>query len=770
MTAVLALHAVVALAALATRDRLGPRVFWVTAVAPALTFAWTVGQLPAVTDGETARQQATWVGELGLGLDLRLDTFSLLFVLLVAGIGTAVNVYAAGYFHPRPGLARFAATLVVFAGAMVGIVLADNLLALFVFWELTSVTSYLLIGFEDERASARGAALEAILTTGGGGLVMLAGFVLLGQAADTYSISAILASPPTGGTVGVALALVLVGAFTKSAQAPFHYWLPAAMAGPTPVSAFLHSATMVKAGVYLVARLAPSFAAEAVWRPAVVAVALTTMLLGGYRALRQYDLKLVLAFGTVSQLGLLMLLFGLGTPEATKAGVVLLVAHAAFKATLFLAVGAVDHQAGTRDLRALSGLARTMPRTFAITAVAAASMAGLPPLLGFLAKESAYEALLDLRAAWGPLVLAGVVAGSALTFAYSARLLWGGFATCTGPPDPEHPRIGPVTEAGPLLWAPGAVLATATVLFGLWPALLSPLVADAAVALDTLAEPKTLALWHGFNAALGLSALTIAAGIGLSAARAPVERAQTAAHRLMLPAAVAGYRLSLSWLNRSATILTGVVQNGSLPVYLAVIWATVLLLPGVALLRAAELPDDLRLAESPIQLLAAAAVVVTAVVVGAVRHRLLAVLLLGGVGYGVAVLFFVQGAPDLALTQLLVETLGLVIFVLVLRHLPARFEPVPWRVAQVPRILVAGAVGAFVTLAALTMGAQDPDRSVSEEMIARSLPDGGGKNVVNVILVDIRALDTLGEITVVVVAALGIHSLVRVAGRREQAP
>jgi multicomponent Na+:H+ antiporter subunit A len=231
---------------------------------------------------------------------------------------------------------------------------------------------------------------------------------------------------------------------------------------------------------------------------------------------------------------------------------------------------------------------------------------------------------------------------------------------------------------------------------------------------------------------------------------------------------VAGYRLSLSWLNRSATGLTGIVQNGSLPVYLAVIWATVLLLPGVALLQVVALPEDLRLAESPLQLLAAAAVVVTAVVVGAVRHRLLAVLLMGGVGYGVAVLFLIQGAPDLALTQLLVETLGVVIFVLVLRHLPARFEPVPWRIAQVPRLLVAGAVGVFVTLAALTMAAQQPDRSVSEEIVASSLPVGEGKNVVNVILVDIRALDTLGEITVILVAALGIHSLIRMAGRREE--
>lgn len=772
MTFVLAVHAAVAVALLAARDRWGPRAFAVAAVAPIVTLGWALAQRPDVLDGAVPTQGVEWVGALGLDLDLRLDAFALVFVLLIGAVGTAVTVYSTGYFSARPGLGRFAATLVVFAGAMVGIVLADNVFALFVFWELTSITSYLLIGFEDEKASARGAALAAMLTTGAGGLALLAGLVLLGQAAGTYSLSGLLADPPTGATVEVALVLVLLGAFTKSAQVPFHYWLPGAMAGPTPVSAFLHSATMVKAGVYLIARLAPAFADAAVWRPAVVGVGLASMTIGGYRALRQHDLKLLLAFGTISQLGLLVVLFGVGTPATTKAGIVLLVAHALFKATLFLAVGAVDHQAHTRDIQVLDGLARRMPRTFVVTALAAASMAGLPPLLGFIAKEAAYEGLLDLEWAWGTATLVVVVAATALTVAYTVRLVWGGFGPAPGASTVVDGRAGPTpaVEAGPPLWVPGAVLTAGTVVFGLAPGLLSPLVGAASRALDPTAAPKELALWHGFNAALALSVLALGVGAVLALAHRPVEDLQARLHRVMPPGAVDGYRWLLDALGRTARAVTGVVQSGSLPLYLGLIWSVVLLLPGMALLRAATLPDRLVDVDSPIPVVAAGAVIVTALAVATVRHRLLAVLLLGGVGYGIAVLFLVQGAPDLALTQLLVETLGLVIFVLVLRHLPARFEPVPWRIAQVPRVLLAVTVGLFITLAALTTAAPDPDRAVSEEMIARADPEGGGKNVVNVILVDFRALDTLGEITVVMVAALGIHSLVRrpsrAAGRR----
>jgi multicomponent Na+:H+ antiporter subunit A len=761
----LALHAVVAAVAPAAARRLGRNVFGLCAVAPAATFGWAMARSGGVIDGEAVTQQAQWVPEMGIGLDLRMDGFALLMVGLISGVGVLILAYSRWYFSDQPGLGRFAGTFTAFAGAMLGIVVADNLLLVYVFWELTSVTSYLLIGFEDKKGSARAAALHAILVTGAGGLAMLGGFVLLGQAAGTYSLSAILADPPTGGAVGPALALILLGAFTKSAQVPFHSWLPGAMAAPTPVSGYLHSATMVKAGVYLIARLAPAFAgAVGYWRPVVITAGLATMVVGGYRALRQHDLKLLLAFGTVSQLGLMVVLVGAGHPDLTFAGAVLILAHSLFKAALFLIVGIVDHQAHTRDLRVLTGLRRRMPATFAVAAVAAASMAGIPPLLGFVSKEAVYEALLHAGSRPGDvLTLAGVVAGSILTFAYGARFLWGGFATKTAPSlsDPVGPAVPP--PSGPFL-APAAVLAALTVVAGLAPMLATGLVEAAASSLDPSATPPHLTLWHGFTPALALSVVTVALGAAMFSARSRVERLQ---ERLRVPVSALGaYQGSVSGLTRVAARTTGIVQNGSLPTYIGVILLTVLLLPGITLVRAGGLPSDLVLAESPLQAAVGALVIVAAVAAARARRRFTAVLFLGGVGYGVAVLFLIQGAPDLALTQFLIETLALVIFVLVLRHLPDRFEPAPWRLREGARWVIAGGMGAFVAVFVLVAAAARTQPPVSDEYLARALPEGGGRNVVNVILTDFRGLDTMGEITVLLVAGVGIASLVMAGWRR----
>ncbi len=767
MTAILLLHGVVAAVVLAVGGRRARRSFLVAAVAPAVTVAWAATQWAAATRGTVVRQSLAWVPGLDLNVDLRLDGFAFVMVLLVSVVGTLVFTYSGWYLDDRDGLGRFAATLVLFAGAMQGLVLADDLLTLYVFWELTSVTSYLLIGFEDEKATARGAALQAILVTGAGGLVMLGGFVLLGQQAGTTSLSALLADPPSGTATTVALALVLVGAITKSAQVPFHFWLPAAMAAPTPVSAYLHSATMVKAGVYLIARLAPAFAVAAVWRPAVVVLGLTTMLVGGYRALRQHDLKLLLAYGTVSQLGLLVVLFGIGTEATTKAAMVLLLAHAVFKAALFLVVGIIDHHEHTRDLRRLDGLGRRMPALFAIAALAAASMAGLPPFLGFVAKEAVYESLLHVGAAWGPAVIAGVVAGSALTVAYSARFLWGAFAT--GPVRPVAgavaPHPAPVAAA---LTGPPAALAAAGLVLGAAVGLLDPLVSAAVGAL--VREPVTvsLTLWHGINTALGLSVLTVTIGLGLFLGRATVEGAQ--ARLTGWPDAAAAYRATISGLNRTADRVTGTLQNGSLPFYLGAILLTLVLGPGIALALAWSPPVDLVLADSPLQFLAGAAIVISAVATALARRRLVAVLLLGSVGYGVAVLFLVQGAPDLALTQLLVETLAMVIFLLVLRHLPDRFESSGSSWGRGVRLAIASGVGVFVTCASLLMTSARVADPVSLEQLDRALPEAGGRNVVNVILVDFRGWDTFGEITVIVVAALGIWTLVRPSSGSRRSP
>jgi multicomponent Na+:H+ antiporter subunit A len=757
LLSLLGLHAVVALLAMAF-GRLGRRAFLLTSVAPAALLVWCAAEGAGVVDGRPVERSLRWVPGLGLDLAFRVDALGLLFVALISGVGVAVFLYSRWYFSDRPGLGRFAAILVLFAAAMVGVVTVDNLFALYVFWELTSVTSYLLIGFEDEKGSARAAALQALLVTGSGGLAMLAGFVVLGQAAGTYTISDLLADPPTGAAAAWGVVLVLAGAFTKSAQVPFHFWLPGAMAAPTPVSAYLHSATMVKAGVYLIARFAPAFAgAVPLWRPLVIAVGMATLVLGGWRALRQVDLKLVLAYGTVSQLGLLVVLLGAGHPELTAAGVAMLLAHSLFKAALFLVVGIVDHQAHTRDLRVLSGLGRRMPATFVVAAVATASMAGLPPLLGFVAKESAYEALLHEG---GPVLLAGVVIGSVLTAAYGARFLWGAFAT-KNPSDRDHVGAD-VRPPAPALLAPAAVLAVLTLLLGVAPMLGSDLVGAAAGALDADAGGKALKLWHGFNAALGLSALTLGVAVALFLGRDRVAGIQD---RLpAVPAADDVYQRVIMLMNRTADRVTGIVQNGSLPVYLGVILLTFLVLPGTALVRT-PMPSGLRLLDNPIQAVVGLAILSSALATVLLKRRFAAVLSLGGVGFGVAVLFIIQGAPDLALTQLLVETLTLVMFVLVLRHLPERFEPARWRPGESARIVVSVGIGVFVTAFALVAGSARSIESISGEYLARALPEGGGRNVVNVILVDFRGLDTMGEITVLLVAALGIASLVLSARR-----
>lgn len=747
-----ALHALVGLGILAAARYLGRWAFALGAV-PMLAALGFVGRHGAdVLDGGAVTETSAWVGRLDLAFDMRLDGFGLLMLLIISGIGVAVMAYGASYFSASAANARIAGLLVLFSGSMVGLVLADNLLVLYMFWELTSITSWLLIGSDSTDARARAGALHALMVTGAGGLVMLGGLVVLGQEAGTYSLSAILADPPTGGAVGVGLALVVVGIITKSAQYPFHSWLPGAMVAPTPVSAYLHSATMVKAGIYLAARLAPAFALVGGWRPALIVIGLVTMIAGGLRALRQHDLKLLLAMGTISQLGFLLVLVGTGEPEATAAGCLLLLAHALFKAALFLVVGIVDHEAGTRDLRELAGFGPGWGPVKIVTVVAAASMAGLPPLLGFVAKESAYEAFVH-EGAWGAAVIAGLVAGSALTVAYSVRFA----ATVL----PSPPGDAPAVHA-PGRWfvAPAVALAGLTVLGGLFvSALIEPVVDAATLVLDPSADHVHLALWHGFNAPLVLSLVTYGLGILLVVGREPFARTQAA----LAPSFSGddGFAATLRGLSIAAARTTRVVQSGSLPVYAAVILLTAVLVPGAALILHGSWSGWPRFAETPLQALLAAIIISAAVAASVVKRRFAAVVLLGAVGYGMGLVFVVQGAPDLALTQFAVETLSIVVFMLVLRRLPARFEQRRPAIATWLRVLVAStvAVGVFF-FALISAGVQLP-RTVSPGLIERSLPDAGGGNVVNVVLVDFRGLDTLGEISVLVVAGVGAVALAR---------
>lgn len=746
--------------------RLGNRVFHLAALPPLAAVAWAFREAPATDAGGALVEDVEWLPSLGVSLGFRFDGLAALMVALVAGIGALVFVYARSYFDDGADVGRFAATLLVFSGSMLGLVLADDLIALFLFWELTSVTSFLLIGTEDEKVAARSGAMQALLITAGGGLAMLGGFVLVAEAAGTYSLSEIVADPPSGAAVDWGLGLVLLGAFTKSAQVPFHSWLPRAMTAPTPVSAYLHSATMVKAGVYLVARWSPAFAAHAPWRPIVLTVGLATMLLGGYRAMRQHDLKLVLAYGTISQLGLMVVLFGAGTPEATYAGCALLLAHGVFKAALFMLVGVIDHQTHTRDLRMLDGLGRRWPAVAATGVVVAASMAGVPPLLGFVAKEEALASLGGTGAGWGPWVLGGVVVGSVLTVAYSARFVLGAFGPAEegGFVDRGEVVGADAPRPAPAFVAPAVMLAGVTVVCGLVPATVDPMVGRAFESLFGREAHHHLALWHGITPALGLSALVLAAG-----ALAVVRRRSVAELQARVaggPSAQSAYDRSLKGMLQAADVLTGKVQNGSLPVYLGVILTTLVVVPGVPLLLDLELPE-LRVADRPGQVVVGTVMLAAALAAAMVRRRFAAVILIGAVGYGMAALFVLQGAPDLAITQLLIETLSVVMFVLVFRHLPATFPRRRIRGSQAPRVAVAVAAAAFAfvfTLAAVGARSEAP---VSDEYLTRAEPEGGGDNVVNVVIVDFRGFDTMGEITVLAVAVLGVAATVR-TGRRER--
>ncbi|WP_299279990.1 Na+/H+ antiporter subunit A [uncultured Georgenia sp.] len=757
MLQLLVLHLVVAVIAPACMKLWGRRFFLALALAPAAAAVWAGVQTPAVLRGDHPGVDVSWVPLLDLHLSFRLDTLAWLMVLLVGGIGALVLVYCAAYFSASAkGLGRFAGVFVAFAGSMLGLVTTDNTLLLYVFWELTTITSFLLIGHYYDRQNSRRAAIQALVLTTFGGLAMLAGFIALGETeGGSYSLGELVANPPTGGLVPVAVALVLLGAVTKSALLPFHFWLPAAMAAPTPVSAYLHAAAMVKAGVYLVARLAPGFADVPVWQWTVVALGGGTLILGGYRSLRQHDLKLLLAFGTVSQLGFIILLVGFGTRAAALAGLALLGAHALFKACLFLVVGTIDWSVGTRDLRELTELGRRMPLTALTAGIGTASMVGLPVMAGYVAKEAALEAMLHAEGGRGTASLVLVVAGSVLTFAYGMRFMWGAFSTKPGVEPPAAQRTSK------LIVTPAAVLALASVVVGVLPAASERLLAPHA---DTYpGEPGHLTLWGGFGPALYLTLLVIAVGTLLFLAREPVERVQGTLWDF--EGAAGAYRRVIRGTERLAADVTAFTQRGSLPAYLSTILVATVALGGGTALALTTLPDDVRMWDSRVQAAVVAVIAVAAFLTARARRRLKAVLLLGVTGYGVALLYELHGAPDLALTQVLVETITLVVFILVLRRLPPYFSNRPLVASRWWRAALGAVVGLMAGGLAMVAAGARIHVPVSVDFPEEAYEYGYGRNIVNVTLVDIRAWDTMGEISVLVAAATGVASLIFLRAR-----
>jgi len=726
-------------------------------------FAFFASYIPNLASNAVLESSLAWVPDLGVSLTFRLDGLSMLFALLITGIGALVVMYASGYMAGHEHEGRFYLLLLAFLSSMLGLVLADNLLTLFLFWELTSITSYLLIGFETQKAEARSAALQAFLVTGGGGLALLGGLILLGVAGGSYQISDLVnagSSLAEHAFFIPALLLILLGAFTKSAQFPFHFWLPNAMAAPTPVSAYLHSATMVKAGVYLLARMYPVFHESAWWQMTVTGVGLVTMLAGALLALNSSDLKRILAYSTISALGTMTMLFGIGSKEAAKAGIVFLLAHALYKGALFMVAGAVDHETGTRDVDRLGGLRAKMPLLAAFAGLAALSLAGLGPLLSFIGKELLFEAALAIQGVWHILIPAAVFS-SAVSVALALILVLRPFFGSLKP-TPLAPHDPPVS-----LWLGPAVLGMLGLALGLFPKPASTYLAQPALraVLNAPVEVK-LYLWHGLNLALGLSVLAILLGVLLYFAWNSWRKLAGRIQIIQRWGPDAAYDGSIAVLNWAAGLQTRLLQNGYLRFYLLITILVVVALAGSLLLQGGlhwpAQVTEVFFYEAALSVL----IVVAALAAVRSRSRLGAIAAMGVVGYGIALIFLQFGAPDLAMTQFLIESITVVLFVFAFYHLP-RFDPLGPPGPRWAHALVAVMAGALMTGLVLSAVRVDLFPSISKYFLENSVSLAHGRNIVNVILVDFRGIDTLGEITVLAVAAAGVFAILKYR-RKEQ--
>lgn len=739
---------------------------WGLAALPLILYVYFMILRTRTAEGEIIRWSLDWAPGLGVHLSSYVDGLSVVFTILITFIGFLVVLYAGSYLEKEPRLNRFYVYLFLFMGSMLGLVVTDNLLVLFVFWELTSVSSYLLIGFNDESESARAAAWQALLTTGMGGLALMAGLLLLGQMGGSFEFSVLL---ERGEAIRshphylFALILILLGAFTKSAQFPFHYWLPGAMEAPTPVSAYLHSATMVKAGVFLLARLSPILGYTPEWHYIVSLTGAVTMLFGAAMALPQTDLKKLLAYSTVSSLGMLVLLLGLDTVQATKAAMVFLVVHSLYKGALFMVAGAVDHEAGTRDITRLGGLFRLMPVTAAACFLAAASMSGFPPLIGFISKELLYEAKLQAPQAGIFITFLGLI-GNVLMVAAAALVCVRTFFGKRGDP-PKEPHEAPWP-----MWLGPVVLSGLGLVMCLFCERFSHFILSPAVS-AVRAEPirVEIALWHGMNPVFGLSVLTYILGIVVFAGSGIIRRASSKLHVLAEYGPVRWYQWCLDGMLWIARRQTRILQSGYLRFYILIIVLWVLGTTGYVLFknRVPLIPED-GLGVTFFELVLAGLVVSAAVACVKFKSRLGSALALGVVGYGVALLFIRFGAPDLAMTQFMIETLTVLLIVLVFYKLP-RYGKLSPRGARLRDLVTALGVGALMTILVLTALGTTHSRHLSDYFAKTSKAIAHGANVVNVILVDFRALDTLGEITVLTLAGIGVIVLLRLSlGGREK--
>ncbi|MCX7712165.1 MAG: putative monovalent cation/H+ antiporter subunit A [Chthoniobacterales bacterium] len=732
------------------------RASYFLALVPLSIFVLYLHYLQRLHDGSPLLETIHWIQSFGVHLQFRLDGLALLFLLLIAGIGTLIVLYAGSYLAGHPHLGRFYAILFLFMGAMLGLVASENLIALFVFWELTSLSSYLLVGFDYRKKEARAAALQALLVTFTGGQALLVAFLILASLTDSFSFTQILEKKiqiQQNPSYIILVLLVLTGAFTKSAQTPFHFWLPGAMAAPTPVSAYLHSATMVTAGVFLLARLTPLLGGTHLWAWSLTSFGLLTMLTGSILAIGQTDLKRLLAYTTVAALGTMTMLLGLGTPLAAKAAIAFLLVHSLYKGALFMVAGAVDHETHTRDVRDLGGLIRHMPITAIASGLAALAMCGVPPVLGFISKELIYEAKLEFGQIGWFFAILGVIANALVV----AVALIVGIRPFLGFPlhTPKHPHEAPFP-----LWFGPLILALLGLLFGIVPPLVEQTIikpAVVAVVGDTI--KVKLSLWHGFTPMLVLSFVTLLLGFCFFRMREKFRLARETLTPLRYYGPESLYSCIINhWLPSIASLQTRILQHGYLRYYVLSIIAAAALAVAAGLSRI-SLPGTWFTWRSFEwwEVLLCAAIFLAGFAAILTSGRITSVVLLGIIGYTISLIFALYGAPDLALTQFLVETLTLILLVLVLYRLP-KAKSLSSKASRLRDALLSLAFGFAITLLVLKSLYIPHDTKLPDFFVQNS-PIAQGRNVVNVILVDFRALDTLGEITVLGISAVGVWAV-----------
>ncbi|MBX9968743.1 Na+/H+ antiporter subunit A [Priestia aryabhattai] len=768
---------------------------WFVLPLPLVLFIYFTQYISGVSKGETYLHSMKWIPSLGINFDAYVDGLGLLFSLLITGIGTLVILYSIYYLSKtKEALHSFYVYLLLFMGSMLGVVLSDNLMSLYSFWELTSLSSFLLIGYWYKREKSQYGALKSMLITVFGGLSLLAGIVLLYVMTGTFSIREIISNVDvvTSSHLFIpALVLILLGAFTKSAQFPFHIWLPDAMEAPTPVSAYLHSATMVKAGIYLLARLSPVFAISATWFFVISITGLITLFWGSFSAVKQQDLKGILAFSTISQLGMIMSLIGVGSAAihydflddniylvALTAAVFHLINHATFKGSLFMVVGIVDHETGTRDIRKLGGLMSFMPVTFTIAIIGGFAMAGLPPFNGFLSKEMFFTGMVNVTKmdmysmqTWGILLPIIAWVGSIFTFVYSMILV---FKTFTGKYQPEKLEKKPHEAPVGMLISP-VILASLVVIFGFAPNLLESTLIEptmASIAPSLLAEGKEyqvhIKFWHGFTPELFMTLGVITFGILLFMTLQKWSKIYT-----RFPSSLTlnnGYNYGIKGMEKGSTRIMKTFMTGFIRDYLLIIFTFIGILILVTLFSQNAFAIDLKDTASIGVYEAILAVVMVAATITTLlaKSRLTAIISLGVVGYTLSLFFVLFRAPDLALTQLVIETVSVSLFLLCFYYLP-EFRKRKVRVKfQLPNLLVALLVGTTVTLLGISANSTKLFESISHYFIENSYEKAGGENMVNVILVDFRGFDTLFEITVLCIAALAIYGMIRLRLTKEE--